>query len=106
MQCPTTNPSVNSKKFHFVPAGSNTSCVSMPSFSNISANSFTNAMLISRYEFSITFAASATFMEDALDVPTVMMLLYKARFLLLAIRLCLLQVYDLFLTVILEFFAH
>jgi hypothetical protein len=68
MQCSPTNPGVNDKKFHFVPAAFNTSCVSMQSFPNISANSFTNAMLISRCEFSITFAASATFMEDALNV--------------------------------------
>ena len=66
MQCPPTSPGLNGKKFHFVPAASSTSCVFMSSKLKIFANSFTNAILISLCEFSITFAASATLIELAL----------------------------------------
>ena len=62
MQWPPTNPGVNFKKFHFVPAASNTSKVSIFNFENIRENSFTKAILISLWVFSITFAASATLM--------------------------------------------
>ena len=65
MQCPPTNPGLNGKKFHFVEAASNTSCVSIPSLLKILDNSLTKAMLISLCEFSITFAASATFILGA-----------------------------------------
>ncbi len=69
MQCPPTNPGLNFKKFHFVPAASNTSNVSIPSLSKIKASSFTKAIFISLCEFSITFAASAAFMLGAKCVP-------------------------------------
>lgn len=46
-----------------VPAASNTSRVSMPILLKILASSFTKAILISRWDFSITLAASATLME-------------------------------------------
>ena len=65
MQCPPTRPGVNGRKFHFVPAASSTSSVSMPMRSKISASSFISAMLRSRCVFSITFAASATLMLRA-----------------------------------------
>ena len=42
------------------------------------ASSFTNAMLISRWEFSITFEASATFIVGAKCVPAVITDLYKS----------------------------
>ena len=44
----------------------------------IFANSFTKAILISRCEFSITFAASATLMVGAKCVPAVITDLYKS----------------------------
>ena len=43
--------------------------VSMPSRSKITESSFTKAMFKSRCEFSITFAASATLIDDACQVP-------------------------------------
>ena len=61
MQCPPTSPGLKGRKFHFVPAASSTSLVSMPISRKILASSFTKAMLRSRWLFSITFAASATF---------------------------------------------
>ena len=51
--------------------------MSISSLSNILANSFTKAMLISRCEFSITFAASAIFMDGAKCVPAVIIEEYK-----------------------------
>ena len=44
----------------------------------ILASSFTNAMFISRCEFSITFAASATFIVGAKCVPAVITEAYKS----------------------------
>ena len=41
-------------------------------------NSFTNAILISRWEFSITFAASATLILGAKWVPAVIIDLYNS----------------------------
>ena len=73
MQCPPTRPGLKFKKFHLVPAASNTSVVSMPMRSNIRANSFTNEILTSRWAFSMALLASATFIEGALWVPAVMM---------------------------------
>jgi hypothetical protein len=61
----------NGRKFHFVPAASSTSSVSMPILLKISASSFISAMLRSRCVFSITFAASATRIELARCVPAV-----------------------------------
>ena len=49
-----------------VEAAFNTKDVSIPNLSNINDNSFINAILISLCEFSITFAASATFIDSAL----------------------------------------
>ena len=65
MQCPPTRPGRNGRKFHLVPAASSTSLVSMPSRSKMMASSLTKAMFRSRCVFSITFAASATWIEDA-----------------------------------------
>ena len=78
MQCPPTKPGLKARKFHFVPAAANTSCVLIPSKLKILDNSFTKAILISRCEFSITFAASATFMLDAGKVPAVITERYKS----------------------------
>ena len=66
MQCPPTSPGRNGRKFHFVPAACSTSSVSMFILAKISASSLTSAMLTSRWVFSITLAASATLMLDAL----------------------------------------
>ena len=44
----------------------------------ILANSFTKAMLMSRCEFSITFAASATLILEAMYVPATIMDLYRS----------------------------
>ena len=71
MQCPPTKPGLKGRKFHFVPAASNTAWVSISRRLNILANSFTKAILMSRCEFSITLAASATFIEGARCVPAV-----------------------------------
>ena len=54
------SPGVNFKKFHFVPAALKTSLVSICIISNRTDNSFMKPILISRWVFSITFAASAT----------------------------------------------
>ena len=71
MQCPPTRPGLKGRKFHFVPAASKTSKVSIPSLPKIIDNSFISAILTSRCVFSITFAASATLIEDALCVPAI-----------------------------------
>ena len=73
MQCPPTNPGRNGRKFHFVPAASSTDWVSRPMRSKINDSSLTNAMLMSRCEFSMTLAASATWMPGARCVPATMM---------------------------------
>ena len=65
MQCPPTNPGLKGRKFHFVAAAAKTSCVSISILVNILDSSFTNAILMSRCEFSITLAASATFIVGA-----------------------------------------
>ena len=69
MQCPPTKPGLSFMKFHFEEAASITSLVSIPIALKILANSFINAILTSRCEFSIIFEASATFIEEALCVP-------------------------------------
>ena len=78
MQWPPTKPGLKGKKFHLVAAASNTAWVSIFKILKIFASSFTKAMLMSRCEFSITFAASATFIEGAKWVPAVMTLLYNS----------------------------
>ena len=65
MQCPPTNPGRKGRKFHLVEAAAKTSLVSNPMALNIMASSFTKAILISRWVFSITLAASATLIEGA-----------------------------------------
>ena len=65
MQWPPTSPGRNGRKFHLVPAASSTSSVSMPILWKMSDSSFISAMLRSRCVFSITFAASATLIDDA-----------------------------------------
>lgn len=77
MQCSPTKPGLKFKKFHLVAAASSTSWVSMPNNPNIYDSSLTKAMLISRCEFSITFAASATLILEALYVPAVIIDLYS-----------------------------
>ncbi len=71
MQCPPTKPGLKGRKFHLVPAAAKTACVSICIKLNILANSLTKAILISRWEFSMTLAASATFMDGAKCVPAV-----------------------------------
>ena len=77
MQCPPTRPGRKGRKFHFVPAASSTSSVSRLSLLNNIASSLIRAMLTSLWVFSITFAASATFMLLALWVPAVMIVWYR-----------------------------
>ena len=48
MQWPPTNPGRKGRKFHFVPAASNTSVVSIPNFSHIIDISLISAILTSR----------------------------------------------------------
>jgi hypothetical protein len=67
MQCQPTRPGRKGRKFHFVPAAFSTSVVSIPTRWKISESSLTSAMLRSRWVFSITLAASATLMLDALN---------------------------------------
>ncbi|MNL44757.1 hypothetical protein D3C87_1673520 [compost metagenome] len=72
MQWPPTRPGLKGRKFHFVPAASSTSSVSMSSRWKIRLNSFISAIFTSRCVFSMTLAASATLMLLALWVPAVM----------------------------------
>src|SRR5262245_6184145 len=58
-------------KFHLVAAAESTSPVSMSSWWKTAESSFMKAMLRSRCAFSITLAASATFIEGALCRPAV-----------------------------------
>ena len=71
MQWPPTRPGLKGRKFHLVEAASRTSVVSMPMRVKILESSLTKAMLMSRWEFSITLAASATLIEGARWVPAV-----------------------------------
>ena len=75
MQWPPTNPGRKGRKFHLVPAASNTSFVSKPNLLNIIDSSLINAMLTSRWIFSMTLEASAVAIDEALCVPAVIMLL-------------------------------
>jgi hypothetical protein len=59
-------PGLNGKKFHLVPAASKTSCVSIFILLKSIDNSLIKAIFKSRCVFSITFAASATFILEAL----------------------------------------
>ncbi len=65
----------NGRKFHLVPAASSTSSVSMPSLLKMIDSSLIRAILTSRCVFSITFAASATLIQEALWVPATMIVL-------------------------------
>ena len=69
MQWPPTKPGLSLMKFHLDEAASMTSWVSMPMALKILANSFMNAMLTSRWLFSIILEASATLIVGALWVP-------------------------------------
>ena len=60
------NPGLNGRKFHLLAAASKTSCESMPKRLKINESSFMRAILTSLWVFSMTFAASATFIELAL----------------------------------------
>ena len=77
MQCPPTKPGLKGKKFHLLPAAFRTSSVSIFSLLNKIDNSLIRAIFISRWMFSITFAASATFIFGALYVPTDIISEYK-----------------------------
>ena len=78
MQCPPTRPGLNGKKFHLLPAASRTSIVSMSNLSKITDSSLIKAIFKSRCVFSITFAASATLIDEAGKVPADIMLLYRS----------------------------
>jgi hypothetical protein len=52
--------------------------VSIPTLSNIKANSLTKEILTSRCAFSMALLASATFILAALKVPAVIIELYKS----------------------------
>ena len=69
MQWPPTKPGYSLIKFHFEDAASITSLVSIPIALKILASSFIKAIFTSRWVFSIILAASATFMQEALNVP-------------------------------------
>jgi len=55
-----------------VHASASTFCASMPMWFKILASSLTNSILISRWLFSMTFAASATLMDGTGCVPAVL----------------------------------
>ena len=78
MQWPPTMPGRKGRKFHLLPAASSTSSVSMPRRSKMTDSSLTRAMFRSRWVFSITLAASATFRLLAWCVPAVMIWRYSA----------------------------
>ena len=77
MQWPPTKPGLNGKKFHLLPAASKTAWVSIFNFLNSIANSFISAIFRSLCVFSITFAASATWMLSAINVPAGIIDLYN-----------------------------
>ena len=74
MQWPPTSPGEKSKKFHFVLAASKTWFVSIFSLLKSIDSSLISAMLTSLCVFSITFAASATSMDVAENVPAAIIL--------------------------------
>ena len=61
MQCPPTKPGVNGMKFHLLFAASKTALVSIFNLLKSIDSSLIKAIFKSRWVFSITFAASATF---------------------------------------------
>ena len=69
MQWPPTKPGVSFMKFHFVDAASMTSIVEISNEVNSWCNSFINAIFTSLWIFSVTFAASATLIDDASWIP-------------------------------------
>ena len=79
MQWPPTSPGRKGRKFHLLPAAFSTSSVSMPRRLKMSASSLMRAMLTSRCVFSMTLAASATRMLEALWVPAVTIEPYSGR---------------------------
>ena len=78
MQCPPTRPGLKGKKFHLLPAASKTASVSILSFLKSIDSSFIKAIFKSRWVFSITLAASATFILGALCVPAVIISPYNS----------------------------
>ena len=70
MQWPPTRPGWNGRKFHLVPAAvEHVPDRQMPSLAKICVISFMKAMLMSRWAFSITLAASAALIEAARKTP-------------------------------------
>ena len=69
IQCPPTNPGVSFIKFHFAEAASITSLVEMPREEYSWCISLIKAIFTSLWIFSVTFDASATFIEVALCIP-------------------------------------
>ena len=69
MQWPPTRPGWKGRKFHLVPAASSTSQIDRSSRAKIWVISFMKAMLMSRWAFSITLAASAALIEAARNTP-------------------------------------
>ena len=65
MQCPPTRPGAKGRKFHLVRAAASTSQTERSIAEKICAISFMKAMLMSRWAFSITLAASAALIEAA-----------------------------------------
>ena len=74
MQWPPTSPGSNGRKFHLVRAASSTSQTETSMREKICAISFMKAMLMSRWAFSIAFAASAALIEAARKTPPLVML--------------------------------
>ncbi len=58
MQCPPTRPGSKGRKFHLVRAAASTSQIDKSILPKICATSFMKAMLMSRWAFSMTLAAS------------------------------------------------
>ena len=71
MQCPPTRPGLNGRKFHLVRAAASTSHTERSIAPKICAISFMKAMLMSRWAFSITLAASAALIDAARNMPPV-----------------------------------
>ena len=78
MQWPPTSPGWKGRKFHLVPAAASTSQIEMSSFEKILVISFMKAMLMSRWAFSITLAASAVLIEAARKTPALVTAPYIA----------------------------
>ena len=69
MQWPPTSPGSKPRKFHLVRAASSTSHTDTSILAKICAISFMKAMLMSRWAFSITLAASAALIDAARNTP-------------------------------------